>query len=403
MKKLELYIHIPFCMKKCNYCDFLSAPADEKSQSAYMEALKREIAFYGRGMSGTVLTSIYIGGGTPSWLQETYIEEIMQEIGQFFNIEKDAEISIECNPGTLTRGKLECYKRNGINRLSIGLQSADNEELRLLGRIHTFEQFLRNFELARECGFYNINIDLMNALPGQTVEKYYQTLTKVIRLNPEHISSYSLMIEEGTPFYDRYKFDLVKQEAGMPTEELPTEDTVYQIGKLSQDMLEANGYLRYEISNYAKKGFACRHNIGYWQRADYIGLGLGAASLVNETRYSNIRDLDRYIEESFHIEEREIEDTQTQELLEGISLHDEACKVKRDAQMEEFMFLGLRMTEGIEKGRFYQTFGFTVDNIYGNIVRMLVEAELLVDTPTKLYLTERGIDLSNYVLAQFLL
>lgn len=403
MKKLELYIHIPFCMKKCNYCDFLSAPADEKSQSAYMEALKREIAFYGRGMSGTVLTSIYIGGGTPSWLQETYIEEIMQEIGQFFNIEKDAEISIECNPGTLTRGKLECYKRNGINRLSIGLQSADNEELRLLGRIHTFEQFLRNFELARECGFYNINIDLMNALPGQTVEKYYQTLTKVIRLNPEHISSYSLMIEEGTPFYDRYKFDLVKQEAGMPTEELPTEDTVYQIGKLSQDMLEANGYLRYEISNYAKKGFACRHNIGYWQRADYIGLGLGAASLVNETRYSNIRDLDRYIEESFHIEEREIEDTQTQELLEGISLHDEACKVKRDAQMEEFMFLGLRMTGGIEKGRFYQTFGFTVDNIYGNIVRMLVEAELLVDTPTKLYLTERGIDLSNYVLAQFLL
>lgn len=403
MKKLELYIHIPFCMKKCNYCDFLSAPADEKSQSAYMEALKREIVFYGRGMSGTVLTSIYIGGGTPSWLQETYIEEIMQEIGQFFNIEKDAEISIECNPGTLTRGKLECYKRNGINRLSIGLQSADNEELRLLGRIHTFEQFLRNFELARECGFYNINIDLMNALPGQTVEKYYQTLTKVIRLNPEHISSYSLMIEEGTPFYDRYKFDLVKQEAGMPTEELPTEDTVYQIGKLSQDMLEANGYLRYEISNYAKKGFACRHNIGYWQRADYIGLGLGAASLVNETRYSNIRDLDRYIEESFHIEEREIEDTQTQELLEGISLHDEACKVKRDAQMEEFMFLGLRMTEGIEKGRFYQTFGFTVDNIYGNIVRMLVEAELLVDTPTKLYLTERGIDLSNYVLAQFLL
>lgn len=403
MKKLELYIHIPFCMKKCNYCDFLSAPADEKSQSAYMEALKREIAFYGRGMSGTVLTSIYIGGGTPSWLQETYIEEIMQEIGRFFNIEKDAEISIECNPGTLTRGKLECYKRNGINRLSIGLQSADNEELRLLGRIHTFEQFLRNFELARECGFYNINIDLMNALPGQTVEKYYQTLTKVIRLNPEHISSYSLMIEEGTPFYDRYKFDLVKQEAGMPTEELPTEDTVYQIGKLSQDMLEANGYLRYEISNYAKKGFACRHNIGYWQRADYIGLGLGAASLVNETRYSNIRDLDRYIEESFHIEEREIEDTQTQELLEGISLHDEACKVKRDAQMEEFMFLGLRMTGGIEKGRFYQTFGFTVDNIYGNIVRMLVEAELLVDTPTKLYLTERGIDLSNYVLAQFLL
>lgn len=403
MKKLELYIHIPFCMKKCNYCDFLSAPADEKSQSAYMEALKREIAFYGRGMSGTVLTSIYIGGGTPSWLQETYIEEIMQEIGQFFNIEKDAEISIECNPGTLTRGKLECYKRNGINRLSIGLQSADNEELRLLGRIHTFEQFLRNFELARECGFYNINIDLMNALPGQTVEKYYQTLTKVIRLNPEHISSYSLMIEEGTPFYDRYKFDLVKQEAGMPTEELPTEDTVYQIGKLSQDMLEANGYLRYEISNYAKKGFECRHNIGYWQRADYIGLGLGAASLVNETRYSNIRDLDRYIEESFHIEEREIEDAQTQELLEGISLHDEACKVKRDAQMEEFMFLGLRMTGGIEKGRFYQTFGFTVDNIYGNIVRMLVEAELLVDTPTKLYLTERGIDLSNYVLAQFLL
>lgn len=403
MRELELYVHIPFCMKKCDYCDFLSAPADEKSQLAYVEGLKREIAYYGSCYKDAVLTSIYIGGGTPSWLQERYLVAVLEEINRYFIIQPKAEISIECNPGTLTKNKLEAYKQNGINRLSIGLQSTDDQELKELGRIHTFEQFLRNYELARECGFSNINIDLMNALPHQTIEKAYDSLIKVIRLNPEHISSYSLIVEKGTPFYDRYKFDLVKQEAGLPTEELPSEDTVYQIGKMTQDVLAENGYLRYEISNYAKKGYECRHNIGYWQRKEYLGVGLGAASLVNEVRYSNLTDLDAYIEQSFHVKQTTITDTQTKKEIPATNLCGEAAALTKNAQMEEFMFLGLRMTEGIQKNQFYQAFGFTVDHIYRDVVQKLSAQELLVDTTASVYLTDKGIDLSNYALAQFLL
>ncbi len=386
MRELELYVHIPFCMKKCAYCDFLSAPADEKEQFAYMEGLLREVAFYGPAFRDAVVSTIYIGGGTPSWLQEDYIAALMQEIYQDFKVAADAEITIECNPGTLTRAKLECYKTNGINRLSIGLQSVHDDELKHLGRVHTFEQFLRNYGLARECGFYNINVDLMNSLPGQTVEKAYQSLIQTIQLKPEHISSYSLIIEKGTPFYDLYKFDVVKLEAGMPPEDLPSEDTAYQIGVMTQDILAQNGYMRYEISNYARKGCACRHNIGYWQRKEYLGLGLGAASLLEEARYSNVRDLEQYIDLSF----------------DCVNLREEVNILSRNTQIEEYMFLGLRMTEGIEKNQFYRTFGFTVGQVYGNVIRRLESEDLICDTPTQLYLTQRGIDLSNYVLAQFL-
>lgn len=403
MKELELYIHIPFCVKKCDYCDFLSAPADEKSQSAYVEGLKKEIAFYGKKYEEATLSTIFIGGGTPSWLQEDYIASIMETVRSNFSIAKDAEITIECNPGTLTRSKLEGYRKNGINRLSIGLQSADNEELKILGRIHTFEQFLRNYELARECGFDNINIDLMNALPRQTVEKAYQTLTKVIRLNPEHISSYSLIIEKGTPFYDKYKFDVVKQQAGLLPEELPSEDRVYQISKMTQDVLAEHGFIRYEISNFAKKDKACKHNIGYWQRKDYLGVGLGAASLLEEVRYSNITDLKQYIESSHQIEEKEVADTKSGKMLNCTNLHEEANAINRNAQMEEFMFLGLRMINGIEKNSFYQAFGYTIDFVYKDVIQELKKNELIEETPTKLYLTDKGLDLSNYVLSKFLL
>lgn len=386
MRELELYVHIPFCMKKCAYCDFLSAPADEKEQRAYMEGLLRETAYYGPAFRDALISTIYIGGGTPSWLQEDYIAALMKEIYRDFRVAEDAEITIECNPGTLTRTKLEYYKMSGINRLSIGLQSVHDDELKHLGRVHTFEQFLRNFGLARECGFYNINVDLMNALPWQTVEKAYESLIKVIQLKPEHISSYSLMIEKGTPFYDLYKFDMVKLEAGMPPEDLPSEDTTYQIGVMTQDVLAQNGYERYEISNYARKGCACRHNIGYWQRKEYLGLGLGAASLLGEVRYSNVRDLEQYIELSY----------------DCTNLREEVTPLSRNTQIEEFMFLGLRMIEGIDKNRFYRTFGFTVGQIYGNVIQELAAEDLICNTPTRLYLTDRGIDLSNYVLAQFL-
>lgn len=403
MNELELYIHIPFCMKKCNYCDFLSAPADEKSQSAYMEGLKRELVFYGKRLKGRRISSIYIGGGTPSWLQQIYIRELMETVYASFFVEDDAEITIECNPGTLTRNKLECYKNLGINRLSIGLQSANDEELKLLGRVHTYEQFLRNYELARECGFENISLDLMDSLPGHTVEKFYQTLTSVIRLKPEHISCYSLIIEKGTPFYDWYKFDVVKLYAGMQTEELPMEDTSYQIGKMTQDVLAECGYFRYEISNYAKEGYACRHNIGYWQRKEYLGVGLGASSLLEEVRYSNIRGLRDYIEASLQIESRTVYDESLKRTVFSTNLHDNVSELSREAQMEEFMFLGFRMLEGIEKSRFYRKFGFPVSFIYKDVLPKLKQEGLITETPIRLYPTEKGLDLNNYVAAQFLL
>ncbi len=403
MNELELYIHIPFCMKKCNYCDFLSAPADEESQSAYMESLKREIVFYGKRLRGRRLSTVYIGGGTPSWMQTFYIRELLETVYASFLVEEDAEITIECNPGTLTRDKLECYKELGINRLSIGLQSADDEELKLLGRVHTYEQFLRNYELARECGFGNINIDLMDSLPGHTVEKFYRTLMNVIRLKPEHISCYSLIIEKGTPFYDWYKFDVVKLHAGMQTEELPMEDTSYQIGKMTQDLLAEHGYIRYEISNYAREGYACRHNIGYWQRTEYLGVGLGSSSLLEETRYSNIRKLRDYIEASMQIEGKTAYDESLKRTVFSTNLHDSANGLFREEQMEEFMFLGLRMLEGIEKSSFYQKFGFPVGFIYQDVLPGLKQEDLLVETPTRIYLTDKGMDLNNYVAAQFLL
>lgn len=404
MNELELYIHIPFCMKKCNYCDFLSAPADEESQSAYMEGLKREIAFYGNSiLKGRILDTIYIGGGTPSFVRESYIGELMKEVRRCFIVRKNAEITIECNPGSLTEEKLDCYRRAGINRLSIGLQSADEEELRTLGRAHTFEQFLHNYEMARNFGFDNINLDLMDSLPGQTTEKFYRTLFSAVKLNPEHISCYTLTIEKGTPFYDRYKFDMVKVQAGMTPEELPTEDVSYQIGKMTQDFLAQHGYTRYEISNYAKKGCACRHNTGYWKRKEYLGVGLGAASLVGEVRYSNLRDLKKYIENSSRIGTGMILDEAAGKEIFGTNLHENAQWVSKNAQMEEFMFLGLRMTEGIEKSRFYQTFGFTVDYVYGDVIRKLSEEGMLVETQTRLFLTETGMDLNNYAVSEFLL
>ena len=220
-KNLEIYIHIPFCVKKCDYCDFLSFAADEDDQKNYVDALIRDIRYYGQNMQDYRVSTIFIGGGTPSWLNEAYIQSIMWEVHNSFDVVKDAEVTIECNPGTLTSRKLLIFKTSGINRLSIGLQSANDEELKILGRIHTYEQFLRSFESARVAGFDNINVDIMSCIPKQTAEKFAETLQKVIRLKPEHISAYTLIVEKGTPFYDKYKFDMVKQEAGMRYQTMP--------------------------------------------------------------------------------------------------------------------------------------------------------------------------------------
>lgn len=382
---MELYIHIPFCVKKCDYCDFLSFAADEQTQKSYVAALQKELAFYGAKYKDRRITTIFIGGGTPSWLKEDYMQAIMETVYHYFSVEQDAEITIECNPGTITEHKFEVYRRIGINRLSIGLQSVHNEELKILGRIHTFEQFLKTYDMARKHGFSNINIDLMSSLPGQTPEIFCDSLYQVLKLKPEHISAYSLIIEKGTPFYERYRFDAVRQEAGMQTESLPTEEEEYQTTKMTQHILKEAGYHWYEVSNFAKPGYECRHNIGYWKRVDYLGVGLGASSLIDNVRYSNTRDLYTYLS------------------VPADSLHETAEQITRNEQMEEFMFLGLRMRDGFYRDEFTQAFGIPIEAVYGDALNHLQQEELLLKREGRIYLTDKGMDLNNYVVAQFML
>lgn len=393
-KELELYIHIPFCVKKCDYCDFLSFPADNRTQRRYVDAVQKEIIYYGALYPDRKITTIFIGGGTPSWLDEEEIVRILHTVREAFAVEHDAEITIECNPGTATAHKLVRYREAGINRISIGLQSAHNEELALLGRIHTWEQFLKTYDLARKAGFSNINVDLMSALPGQTLETFSDTLKKVLALKPEHLSAYSLMIEEGTPFYERYREDEKHREAGEPTELLPDEEQEYAVTKLTQRVLMEAGYHWYEVSNFAKPGYECRHNIGYWKRADYLGIGIGAASLIDNVRYANVRDLEEYCKEC-------------ESLWEELNIRKTICSstepVTREEQMEEFMFLGLRMTEGVSRAEFEQHFGTTIEAVYGDVLRQLQKEGLLVKQEGRICLTERGMDVNNYVVEQFML
>jgi oxygen-independent coproporphyrinogen-3 oxidase len=404
---MELYIHTPFCMRKCAYCDFLSFPADERTQEEYVKALIGEIRYYGEKMPGCEITTVYIGGGTPSWLSQELMLAILDAVGNAFHVRSDAEVTMECNPGTLTANKLEAYRKEGVNRISIGLQSADNEELKLLDRVHTFEQFMKTYEMARNVGYTNINIDLMSGLPYQTAERYLDSLHKIIRIRPEHISSYSLIIEKGTPFYEKYKFDAVKQHAGMQPEMLPTEDETYRMMKFTQYTLAEAGYEQYEISNFAKPGHECRHNIGYWTRENYLGVGLGAASLMDNVRYSNTSDLYEYMTGCGKIRELSYKEMHgTEAKLEGgwygTNLHVAADPVLRKNQMEEFMFLGLRMTRGVERARFEQCFAMPIEAVYRDVIEQLKAEGLLVVKEGRVALTEKGLDLSNYAMSKFL-
>lgn len=392
-KELELYLHIPFCVQKCAYCDFLSAPSDEAQRIRYMDALVKEIGGYRKKYHDDYrITTIFIGGGTPSLLEENQIADLFHALQQTFQIEQDAEITIEANPGTVTEEKLTAWKSVGINRLSIGLQSVNDAELKLLGRIHTYEEFLETYRTARAQGFENINIDLISAVPGQTVGSWSHTLTSIAGLGPEHISAYSLIIEEGTPFYDYYG-ECRKDGSGtardcasadMPG--LPDEDTERKIYEMTADLLAGYGYKRYEISNYAKEGFACRHNLGYWERRQYLGIGLGASSLIGHQRYHNTADLETYI---YKVQKKE----EIREDIEELSLSDE---------IEEHMFLGLRKTEGISVQGFMETFGKSIFDIYGKELEKLKSEGLLEVTADAVRLTERGIDVSNTVFVEFL-
>lgn len=382
-KELELYVHIPFCVQKCLYCDFLSMPVDEPVRRHYVNKLIEEIEKKAENFKAYQVTSLFFGGGTPSILPETQITEIMEALQKNFSIKKDAEITIECNPGTLSRQKIAAYKASGINRISLGLQSANNQELKKLGRIHTFEEFLHNYDLVRKSGFDNVNVDVMSALPGQTVSNWEYTLKEVVSLRPEHISAYSLIIEEGTPFYQSYAVDEQRREEGEEPLFLPDEETERAMYRLTGEMLLEKGYERYEISNYAKKGKECRHNIGYWTRKNYLGLGLGSASLVENVRFSNTSDLKEYLNGTFEPQEEEV--------------------LERKEQMEEFAFLGLRMMKGINRKRFSQAFGVEIEAVYGEVIQRMTKLGLLKQQTGNIFLTEEGISVSNYVMSEFLL
>ncbi len=394
-RELELYFHIPFCVQKCHYCDFLSAPADDLTKGKYMEALLTETVGSAKAYQEYTVTTVFIGGGTPSAVDAAYVEGLMAAVREHYHVSEDAEISIEVNPGTADGEKLRRYRKAGINRLSIGMQSADNEELKRIGRIHTWEQFADTFAGARAAGFDNINVDVMSALPGQSLTSYRETLRKVLSLAnpPEHISAYSLILEEGTRLYEMY-------ERGGTT--LPDEDEDREMYCNTKELLEEAGYHRYEISNYAKPGKECRHNVGYWKRIDYVGFGIGAASLVNNVRFKNTDDIVAY-------------------MAHPLECREDVWQLSVREQMEEFMFLGLRMTAGVDCDAFEANFGIPLTEIYGDVIEKNIRDGLLrlseekeeaavhtrknpsvCEKKKQIALTEKGLDVSNYVMVQFL-
>ena len=334
-------------------------------------------------------------------LSGSQIDRIMEALHSFFSIQEDAEISMETNPGTADDEKLRVLKTAGINRLSLGVQSMHDRELALLGRIHTAGQARQTFEKARKAGFDNINIDLMSALPGQSLESWADTLEQAVRWAPEHISAYSLIIEEGTPFAAMY------ENGSLPT--LPDEDTDREMYHYTGSFLAEHGYQRYEISNYALPGRECRHNSGYWTGHPYLGLGIGAASYVNGTRFSNCTDLREYLEvlgrEKDRADATEQTDKAKQADKTGITalIRTDLHSLSAEEQMEEFMFLGLRMTKGVRSAVFTERFGKSIEQVYGRILERHISQGVLEKTPGGYRLTDRGVDVSNYVLADYLL
>lgn len=366
----EIYIHVPFCARKCSYCDFVSFAMNEDMHKKYFDALIKEIDLKAESVGKIPVGSCFIGGGTPSLVNEKYILSVLEAIDLRFSLNKASEITIEMNPNSASLEKIKAYKQAGINRVSIGLQSTIDSELRDLGRLHSFEDFLRTYEDVRNAGFENVNIDLMSAIPGQTIKSYEKTLRRVLELKPEHISAYSLIIEEGTPFYERYK-----EGTGLPSEE--DERNMYYMTK---DILASEGYLRYEISNYAKKGYECKHNIGYWERVPYLGFGIASSSLWGEKRFTHHSDIKKYIEGDYSGEETDLD------------LND---------RMEEFMFLGLRLTNGVLVSEFKEQFGKSLEEEYGAVLCKLQREGLLV-LDERVRLTDKGLDVANYCMSEFI-
>lgn len=378
---LELYFHIPFCVKKCAYCDFLSAKADEETKKLYMKRLREDMEQF-PCKEKYLVTSVFIGGGTPTIVRPEEMGKLLQLANGSFSFAQDAEITIEANPKTVEMEGLLSYRKAGINRISFGLQSVHEKELKALGRIHSYGDFLESFRMAKEAGFTNINVDLMFALPGQSMESWRQTLKEVAELGVQHISAYSLIIEEGTPFYAAYHEDLERREGGGEPVLLPSEETEEQMYLAGVHILKEYGYEQYEISNFAKEGYSCRHNEGYWSGVSYAGFGLGAASYINNRRFVKTRCREEYLAGDFSERETEV--------------------LSEREQMEEFMILGLRRRKGVSKVEFRKRFRMELPDLYKNIIEAYAAKGLLKEEGDRIFFTEKGMLLSNIVLSEFI-
>lgn len=367
MNEVNLYIHIPFCKKKCFYCDFISYPNKDDYIEEYIDTVIKEYSNY--KAEEYIIKTVYIGGGTPSYIESKYIVKLLKEI----NLEKAEEITIEINPGTVTKEKLIDYRNSGINRLSIGLQATQDTLLKEIGRIHTYNEFLDTYNMAREVGFKNINIDLMLALPKQHIEDLIQSVKKIIELNPEHISIYSLILEEGTKMYDMVN----KQKCT-----LPKEDEEREMYWAVKNILEKNGYNHYEISNFAKNGYHSKHNIDCWNQKEYIGIGAAAHSYLDNRRYSNLGNIEEYIKNYNDKEIHEIQDKISQE--------------------KEYMILGLRKLEGVYISEFELKFNENPIYLFRNELNKLVNQELIEIDLNNIRLTNKGLDLANIVWEEFI-
>lgn len=378
--ELGIYIHIPFCKKKCYYCDFISYAGKEEKAKVYVQALIKEIQSY--DLNKYNVTTIYIGGGTPSNIDSKYILEILEELKQKLTKNEtnfnDIEITIEINPGTVTKQKLQDYKNAGVNRLSIGLQSTNNKLLKQIGRIHTYEEFLRTYKEAEKVGFNNINVDLMLGIPNQTISDLKTSLNNIIKLKPNHISVYSLIVEENTKIEKMIEDGVFK---------LPSEELERQMYWYVKNTLELNGYNHYEISNFSKKKKESKHNLNCWEQKEYIGLGLAAHSYLNKIRYSNIEKMEEYIE---NIENNNI--------AKNRIIHE---KQNLEEEQKEYMMLGLRKIEGVAISKFKEKFGENPIFLFRKELNMLVEEGLVEVDLDNIKLTNKGLDLANLVWEEF--
>ncbi|WP_300383557.1 radical SAM family heme chaperone HemW [Clostridium sp.] len=374
LRDISLYIHIPFCKQKCFYCDFPSYASIDHLREDYVDALCKEIKE--RNIKNNI-KSIFIGGGTPSYLSAKEIEKLLNVIKEL-NLDKNIEFTMECNPGTLDEEKLIVMKNGGINRISMGLQAVQNSLLKEIGRIHSFRIFEENFLLARKVGFDNINVDLMFGLPNQKIEEWKESLETIIKLNPEHISAYGLILEEGTAFYNLWERDKLI---------LPSEDDERLMYQITKEFLNSNSYNQYEISNYAKKGFECYHNKIYWKCNEYIGLGSASSSFINEKRIKNIENVKLYIDN----------------IKNNLSIIEEEHNNTLKDNMEEFMFMGFRMIEGIDIEEFKRRFNKSIEEVYEEVIDKNVNLNLLKKEKNFLRLTEQGIELSNSVMSDFII